>query len=45
MGWRAGTETEGAEGGKSKKGVYFILVGLVVAGAAATWKWIRSLPK
>ena len=45
MGFRAGSETEDAKGGKSKKGIYFILAGLVVGGAAAMWKWIRSLPK
>jgi hypothetical protein len=45
MGWRAGDKAEGAESGKSKKGVYFILVGIVVAGAAAVWRWVRALPK
>jgi hypothetical protein len=45
MGWRAGDETEGAKTGESKRGVYFILVGLVVNGAVAMWRWIRSLPR
>jgi hypothetical protein len=45
MGFEAGDGTEGAKSGKSKKSIYLILVGLVVAGAAATWKWLRSLPK
>ncbi len=45
MSWRAGTEAEGAKGSTSKKSVYMIIGGLVVAGIAATWNWLRKLPK
>jgi hypothetical protein len=34
-----------AEGTRSKKGVYWILGGLVVTGIAAVWNWVRGLPK
>ena len=43
MGWRANTENEtGAKRAGSKKGVYWILAGLVVAGIAAMWNWART---
>ena len=32
-------------GGGSKRNIYLILGGLVVAGIAAGWNWLRGLPK
>jgi hypothetical protein len=36
---------EGTKGSKGKKSIYLILGGLVVGGAVAIWRWVRSLPK
>jgi hypothetical protein len=33
------------EAARSKKGVYWILAGLVLAGLAAGYRWWRDLPK
>jgi hypothetical protein len=53
MGFRAGrknendADVEGAAGKrtKPKRGIFLILVGLVITGIAAGWAWLRRLPK
>jgi hypothetical protein len=45
------TVNEAREAGKtvktpgSKRGIFLLLGGLVVAGIAAGWNWMRGLPK
>lgn len=43
-------DAAGASGGQetgrgSKRNIYLLLGGLVVAGIAAGWNWLRGLPK
>lgn len=35
----------GTGGSGSKRGIYLLVGGLVVAGIAAAWNWLRDLPK
>ena len=39
------TERMATETGRSKRGILWMLAGLVVAGAAVIYKWWRGLPK
>ncbi len=39
------TDWTANETGRSKRGILWMLAGLVVAGAAVIYKWWRGLPK
>lgn len=40
-----GSAAAGMGEARSKRGVFFLLAGLVVTGIAAGYKWVRGLPK